>query len=87
MESSSRPIKRQAMEDPEGRMPGPGQLPTGEALPKDYTQRKSDAVYYPKETVFAELFLQFAFTDWHVSLSKKNDAVAEQNNNYPSKKG
>ena len=30
-----------ALVDPEGRMPG--QLPTAEALPKDYTQRKSDA--------------------------------------------
>jgi len=26
---------------------------------------------YPKETVFAELFLHLAFADWRVSLSKK----------------
>jgi hypothetical protein len=31
-----------ALVDPEGRMPG--QLPTAEALPKDYNQRKSDAI-------------------------------------------
>jgi hypothetical protein len=138
VESSSRPRKRQAqaaVDDPEGRMPG--QLPTAEALPKDYTQRKSDAVSlvksmlgrevvikhkaksmkwlvvepfdvednnnnniapapvglkhfkstdYPKETVFAELFLHLAFADWRVSLSKINDAVAEHNNNNPAKK-
>ena len=42
--------------DPEGRMPG--QLPSAEALPKDYTQRKSDAVSLVKSMLGREVVVK-----------------------------
>ena len=44
------------LNDPEGRMPG--QLPTAEALPKDYTQRKSDAVSLVKSMLGREVVIK-----------------------------
>ena len=45
-----------ALVDPEGRMPG--QLPSAEALPKDYTQRKSDAVSLVKSMLGREVVVK-----------------------------
>jgi len=81
VESSSRPRKRQAqaVDDPEGRMPG--QLPTAEALPKDYTQRKSDAVSLVKSMLGREVVIKHKSKSMTWVVVEPFDVEENNNNN------
>ena len=80
VESSSRPRKAQAVDDPEGRMPG--QLPTAEALPKDYTQRKSDAVSLVKSMLGREVVIKHKSKSMTWVVVEPFDVEENNNNNF-----
>jgi hypothetical protein len=67
------------VDDPEGRMPG--QLPTAEALPKDYTQRKSDAVSLVKSMLGREVVIKHKSKSMTWVVVEPFDVEENNNNN------